>query len=61
MQENINAFVSNKTHKLIPKLLDQPLPASTLMTLVNALYFKGSWEKKFEERSSEERFNAYEK
>lgn len=36
----INATVSADTHKLIPKLFDQPLPGDTTTVLTNGLYLK---------------------
>ncbi|MDR0844419.1 MAG: serpin family protein, partial [Tannerella sp.] len=43
----INDWCKEKTHGLIPELLDGLDPA-TLMCLVNALYFKASWSNHFE-------------
>lgn len=43
----LNAWVKQKTNDKIPKLLDQFDP-QTVMTLLNAVYFKGSWRKSFE-------------
>jgi serpin B len=43
----INGWVSDKTNKLIPTILDQ-IPADAMMYLVNAVYFKGQWKYKFE-------------
>ncbi len=42
----INQFVSDATHKKIVKIIDQLNP-NDLMILINAIYFKGSWKKKF--------------
>lgn len=43
VQDKINKFVKLQTNGLIPELLAAPLDTDTLMALVNALYFKGSW------------------
>lgn len=43
----INGWVSDKTNKLIPTILDQ-IPADAMMYLVNAVYFKGQWKYQFE-------------
>jgi serpin B len=43
----INGWVSDKTNKLIPTILDQ-IPADAVMYLVNAVYFKGQWKYQFE-------------
>jgi serine protease inhibitor len=43
----INDFVSSATHGKIAKIVDA-IPASTVMYLVNATYFKGTWASKFD-------------
>ncbi|XP_003745401.1 serpin-Z7-like [Galendromus occidentalis] len=45
--EEIDRFVKNKSFGLIPQVLSEPLDRSTILTLVNCLHFKGSWDKKF--------------
>lgn len=48
VRKEINEWVDNRTSGLIPKLLDRGvLTQETLMVIVNALYFKGSWERTF--------------
>lgn len=45
----INGFVADKTRGLIPDMLsDGDVNAATRMVLVNAVYFKGAWKKKFD-------------
>ena len=44
----INQWVDEKTHHLIPSILDSPNPFITML-LANALYFKGSWTYAFDE------------
>jgi serine protease inhibitor len=43
----INGFVSDATHGKIPSIIARLTPDSRVV-LVNALYFKGAWEKAFE-------------
>ena len=42
----INGWVSRKTHGLIPSIVGT-MPPETLLVLINALYFKGSWSTPF--------------
>ena len=45
----VNAWASDKTGGLVPKVFDPGQPdAQTVTLLVNALYFKGSWTQKFD-------------
>ena len=44
----INAWVSDKTHDKIPSIVDGPIDPDTVMFLINAIYFKGSWTQRFE-------------
>lgn len=43
----VNGWVDAKTHGRIPKVLDE-IDDSTVMYLLNAIYFKGSWRDKFD-------------
>jgi serpin B len=43
----INNWCSEKTHGKINKLLSE-LPPLTIMVLLNAIYFKGTWQHKFD-------------
>jgi len=47
----INAWCKEKTHGKIKKIVDS-LPNLAFMVLLNAVYFKGKWEEKFEERDT---------
>ena len=49
--DELNNWVKEKTRGKIPKLFDG-LPASTLMVLMNAIYFKGLWDNKFEQNQT---------
>jgi len=44
----INAWVSEKTHEKIPTIVDPPIDPYTVMFLINAIYFKGTWTYEFE-------------
>lgn len=50
----INSWVSEKTRGKIPKIIDQ-IGGDAIMYLINAIYFNGSWAKKFPERNTRER------
>lgn len=53
--KKINSWVSDKTNRLIPKLLDE-LPANTSMLLMNALYMNAKWESQFTGNTTAESF-----
>jgi len=54
----LNSWVNEKTHGKIPKLFDE-LPTSTVMVLMNAMYFKGHWDVEFKkEETKSEPFNV---
>lgn len=44
----INQWVKDKTHGLIPTILDKPLSEDAAAVLLNALYFKGDWSVPFD-------------
>lgn len=44
----INDWVNEKTHGLIPSILDEPMDPGIRMTLLNAVYFKAAWVNAFE-------------
>ncbi|KAH7638990.1 der f 27 allergen [Dermatophagoides farinae] len=54
VMERINQFVSNKTHGLIDRMLEQPPSADTGLALINAVYFKGEWLKPFDSMRTEQ-------
>lgn len=43
----INGWVSKSTKGKIPSIVDQ-IDSQTVLYLINAIYFKGAWQKKFE-------------
>ncbi|MDR0962263.1 MAG: serpin family protein [Mediterranea sp.] len=47
-RKTINDWVSDKTYKYIPELLDKLLPTDILF-LINTLYFDGLWSTQFQE------------
>lgn len=51
--QTINDWVNGKTHGKIPTILDQITPMQ-VMFLLNAIYFKGTWAKEFNPKSTEE-------
>lgn len=48
VQQMINEWVEKQTRGRISNLLTSPVPSSTLMMAINALYFKGDWQFKFD-------------
>lgn len=49
--DDVNAWVSDRTHGMIPELLSQ-IPASAQLCLINALAFEGTWEEPYDEEGS---------
>lgn len=50
--EQVNNWCNEKTHGKIPKIIEE-LDNDILMVLLNAVYFKGEWIHKFNNRSTE--------
>ena len=48
----INAWVEESTNGKIDEIVDDPIGDLTLMFLINAIYFKGTWTYQFEEDST---------
>ncbi|MFC7522511.1 serpin family protein [Parapedobacter sp. GCM10030251] len=44
----INNWVSEKTKKKIPTIIDGSIPDDMVMYLINAVYFNGAWEQRFD-------------
>lgn len=54
--KTINQYVQNATHDRIKDLIsDTDLNSDTRLVLVNAIYFKGKWQTRFEARKTKER------
>src|SRR5690606_4758086 len=49
----INNCVSHKTKKKIPTIIDGGIPGDMMMYLINAVYFKGAWEQRFDKKQTE--------
>jgi serpin B len=47
----INGWVSDKTNKLIPSIVDQ-IQDNSVMFLINAIYFKGAWRRQFDPKKT---------
>jgi serpin B len=47
----VNNWCNEKTHGKIPKIMDE-LDPNTVMMLLNAIYFKGTWLKEFSENET---------
>ena len=55
MFRKINDWVANKTKNQIQNLFPkESLKPNTAMILINALYFKGKWDKKFDREYTQE-------
>lgn len=52
--DDINSWISDRTNKLIPKIIDEPFDESTACLLVNALYLKNKWAMEFDPLSTHE-------
>jgi serpin B len=50
----VNSWVSEATHGKISKIVEPPLSAMTGLILANAIYFKGTWEHKFDNNATKE-------
>ena len=46
--DTMNAWVADKTHGKIEEIIDPPISGDTVMFLINAIYFKGSWTYRFD-------------
>lgn len=50
-KDTINNWCSRKTNHLIPEMLDEVAP-DAVMYLINAVYFKGVWQKQFDKKNT---------
>ena len=46
--QTINQWVDTNTDGKIQKIIDDKIDASTVLFLINAIYFKGTWQKEFD-------------
>ena len=53
-KDTINNWCSKKTNGLIKTILEEPIPEEAMLYLVNAVYFKGLWAKKFDKDDTHE-------
>ena len=53
-KNRINAWASDKTRGRIPKVIDEIKP-SEVMFLLNALYFKGDWQARFDAQKTKDK------
>ena len=54
----VNGWCSDATHGMIPKIVDE-MPQSTVVALMNAIYFKGIWEDPFDkDLNTQEKFTC---
>jgi serpin B len=55
----INTWVKEKTHGKIEEIVKNPIDAMTVMFLINAIYFKGTWTYEFDpDETAEDTFHA---
>lgn len=47
----VNGWCGAKTHGMINKIVDE-IPVDQMVALINAIYFKGEWKDKFNEKNS---------
>jgi len=50
----INAWVDQNTHGKIKKIIDGAIDPLTMMFLINAIYFKGDWTYRFDEKLTQD-------
>ncbi len=48
----INSWISNKTNDKIPKVLEPPIDPTVVMYLIDALYFNGTWQYRFDKEQT---------
>jgi len=51
----INNWVSEKTNRMIPKIISPPIPQEAIMYLINAIYFKGEWTSEFKAENTQQK------
>ncbi|HHX77485.1 MAG TPA: serpin family protein [Firmicutes bacterium] len=53
--DTINAWVEDNTHGLIDQIIEGPIHPLTIMFLINAVYFQGTWTDRFSKEATQER------
>ncbi|MBT3363193.1 MAG: serpin family protein [Chloroflexi bacterium] len=53
--DTINAWVNENTNGKIEEIVDSPIDPLTVMFLINAIYFKGTWKYEFDEQDTRNR------
>ena len=51
--DTINAWVDESTNGKIEEIVDSPIDSATVMFLINAIYFKGTWKYEFDEQDTQ--------
>lgn len=51
----INAWADENTHGRIKQIISGQIPGDAQVILANAIYFKGSWDRKFDPKATKER------
>lgn len=52
--ETINGWVSESTNGKIAKILEGPIDPQTILFIMNAIYFEGSWQKPFKASNTQQ-------
>ena len=52
--ETINGWVSERTNGKIAKILEGPIDPQTILFIMNAIYFEGSWQKPFKASNTQQ-------
>jgi serine protease inhibitor len=50
--QTMNDWVNEKTYGKIPEIVESPIDPLTIMFLLNAIYFKGTWTHQFDENKT---------
>lgn len=58
--DTINGWVNDNTKGKIPTIVTPPIPSDAMMYLINAIYFKGTWNIEFDKKLTRDRqFTSY--
>lgn len=53
-RDEINRWISDRTHGTIKTIVDQPIQPMTALFLINGVYFKGTWEHPFDKSKTKD-------